>query len=137
MLSRAQTFYLDSVLGISAEDIRLLSNVAPAIPQTSPLILQIQTPALNDAEKALFKKILDSVQLQNFQHIEVLTDDLAAPHTLEFSGRRPVGRIQSPTGEVHWQMPALGDMTGVGAEVTARKKATWNWMQILARELGA
>ncbi len=141
MLSHTSERYLESVLGLSMDHLRRLRSVR--LPKPVPLaevhhtgVPVVLTPELNPAERALLQKIVASVELLNFQHVEKLDlpETLAAPHVLEFSLRRPAGRSTGATG-VHWQLPPLADMTGASPEVVQLKKLTWNLLQQFAKEL--
>ena len=99
----------------------------------------VMTAPLNEEERALLTKILQSVKIASFEHIEsdslqigILPDGTKADHVLIF--------IDAPSGREFyanspwWIMPAVNQMIGANAAVVAKKKETWNWLQAFAKE---
>lgn len=126
MFTEDQILYLEEVLGTSADHYRR-SQAAPAQPE-----IVVLTPPLTEAEHALLGKILGSVQLTSYLHVEdpgLLP--LGAVHILSFEenyGRR------AESGVVWWGLPALADMLGAGPAVNAVKKSAWALLQQFAKE---
>ena len=140
MFSDAQIHYLEEVLGASSTYFQVTDSQAEALEQ-GPAILVVTTH-LGADEQALLSKILGSIGLKDFEHrqVEVVSDvisDLdfsAAPHVFVFdSGQRP----ERTEGEIciWWTFPAIQEMLGADAQVTALKKGTWTLLQQYAKEV--
>ncbi|MGZ3723395.1 MAG: hypothetical protein ACXVA9_10720 [Bdellovibrionales bacterium] len=91
------------------------------------------TGPLNPEEVALLGKILSSVQLKNFTHIESL-GDVSAQKVLVFGGNLTIGRHEFENS-VWWSAPALHTMLGSDPVVTENKKLTWALLQQMAKEI--
>ena len=129
MLSEEQILYLEEVLGTSADHYRrAATTVAPSI---TPEVV-VLTPPLGDEERGLLAKILGSVQLTGYLHVEdpgLLP--MGAQHILSFEenyGRR------LEAGVTWWGLPALNEMLGAGPAVSAVKKSAWSLLQQFAKE---
>jgi len=130
MFTDAQIQYLTEVLGTSVDQ---YLAAAPKAPASSAIL--VWTPPLNDPQRELLGKILGSVRLAEYRHIE--SD--AAPnedcrHLLAFGGGE-CGRTVVESA-VWWRMPGLDQMLGPdAAAVTERKKETWTLLQRFVKEL--
>jgi hypothetical protein len=127
MFSEAQIHYLEDVLGVSPNYFR-----GEPLPTVNVGIV-VWTATLNDAEKALLAKILASVSLKDFTHLEGETARPEGAHVIHFVGGEGLGRL-TIDGAVHWRLPAIAEMLGAGAGVVEKKKMAWNLLQQFARE---
>ncbi len=100
--------------------------------------LLVLTYPLSEAERALFNKILSSVSLGDYQHLE-LENITLAEFPQDMSATRVLCFANYPTGAHKFEdstwtvLPPVGSMIGSGAEVVARKKETWNLLQQFVR----
>jgi hypothetical protein len=135
MFTNEQRQYLEDVLGLNSAGYAL-AGTAPG-PAHHPLL--VLTYLLNDEERALLAKILGSIRLAGYHHLEEEKISLAefpeghtADHVLAFIDYPP-GRHQF--GEGGWTvLPPVSSMTGANAEVVARKKEAWALLQQFAKE---
>lgn len=127
MFTEDQILYLEEVLGTSADHYRRKASAAPATPE-----IVVLTPPLADDERTLLVKVLGSVRLAAYLHVEDPGQlPMGALHILSFEenyGRR------SESGVVWWGLPALTDMLGSGPAVNAVKKSAWALLQQFAKE---
>lgn len=122
MFSDSQLLYIDEVLGVTA---RHFQSAEPA--SDKPFDLLVLTGPMTGPERELLNKILYSVRLPQPVIEESFTASSPAVHVLSFSGSE--GREGS-----QWNCPKLSEMLASGADVNAKKKATWNLLQQLAKE---
>jgi hypothetical protein len=136
MLDDGQLQYIEDVLGVSASHFAFEADE----PVARAIGVLVMTPELSPDQEVLLKKILASVKLNNYTHVEVnevrlgeLPDGLAARHVIAFNDEHN-GRS---TGEntVWWSLPSLAGMIGEGPEVAANKKEAWTFLQQFAQEV--
>ncbi|HMN67717.1 MAG TPA: hypothetical protein PKC28_04180 [Bdellovibrionales bacterium] len=135
MFTDAQIQYLEDVLGASVG----YFSVAPldaAEAETGGPPVAVVTPKLGTAEHELLGKILGSVKLTRYLHVEIedpttLPADLRASHALMFFG----GAARDAQEDcVWWRLPSLEQM--VSREGAAFKKQAWGLLQLFAKEQG-
>ena len=131
MWSPEQTQYLEEVLGIQASSL--------AVAQEAPPQTMVLTYPLDQDARTLLDKILGSIQLKNYTHLEL--DQISLSEVPEgHQAKTILSFIEYPTGKSEFDgttwyvMPPLATMLGANAEVVARKKETWGIMQQFARE---
>lgn len=143
MFNEAQTLYLEEVLGVSPK-----WYASQSASDRSDHAFLILTPPLGPSEKALLGKILESIQLRDYQHLEVSVPvetgklpELAAmaspDHVLVFAHSDDISETAREThGEsIWWRVPSLTAMSnGAAAKVSSLKKKTWTLLQQLNRE---
>ncbi|MGE3684401.1 MAG: hypothetical protein AB7G93_21990 [Bdellovibrionales bacterium] len=153
MFTESQCFYLREVLGVSVESywaqvvgtIATRSGAGSGVSgPTSDLLVPtifvlVQTPPLNSEERALLRRILSSIQLEHFHHVESATPEqleggVSARHILVFSEGVDRGRYEAG-GCTWWRFHPLANMVGTSSAVTQAKKAVWNLLQVLRTEL--
>ena len=138
MWTDAQRLYLEDVLGVSPESYRQVlpttGNTAAAAPPKLIHAHVILSPALNEAEQDLLRKILASIQLGDLPIFDVLPDVLECQHVLAFNGSSGV----TANGPVtHWGFSLVSQMVGSTAEVSAHKRETWAQLQKFRKVLDA
>ena len=144
MLTTDQRHYLEEVLGLNSAGMVLsMDGQTPGelqpgpSPQRHPLL--VLTYPLQPEERTLLTKILGSVQLGPYTHIETPQISLAecpiehtSTHVLAFANY-PTGKHVFAEGQ--WLvLPPVSSMTAANAEVVVRKKETWNLLQQFVRE---
>lgn len=141
MFSTEQRQYLEEVLGLNSMGVMLSAGEATdhAQPPATHHELLILTYPLNEEGRALLAKILSSVKLANYTHVELAKISLA-----EFpegqSATNVLAFIDYPTGKNKFEdstwlvLPPVAQMTGANAAVVAAKKETWNLLQQFAKE---
>jgi hypothetical protein len=140
MLNTDQRHYLEEVLGLNSAGMVLTNdNTPPSLPSHQHHALLVLTYPLNPEERALLDKILGSVQLGPYAHIEAQEISLAECPS-EHTSTYVLAFANYPTGihifdEGQWLvLPPLSSMTGANADVVVRKKETWNLLQQFVRE---
>lgn len=144
MFSLEQRQYLEDVLGLNSAGMSMVPHkgealeAAPAANVQNHRLLVLTYP-LNMEESVLLQKILSSVPLGDFAHIEQTEISLAdfpeghrAAEVLAFIDY-PVGRNDFDDN-VWIVLPPLARMVGANADVISRKKETWNLLQQFAKE---
>lgn len=135
MFTEAQVHYIEDVLGASTGYFR----ASPA-PPSAPVEVVILTLPLSSQQEALLGKILASVQLSGYRHVQVAEAKFESPeaavHVLAFFGLAEDGRL-THSESVWWSLPSLAEMTGSDASVVEKKKAAWVLLQQFAKELKA
>ena len=144
MITEEQRQYIEEVLGVTYFS-GLAGETAVAAPSaatSTTLEVLVLTPALDDEQRALLTKILGSVKIAGFTHIEMdqiqpgqFPEGVSATHVLTFTEGQP-GRT-AVNESVWWTLPALKDMIGANADVVTRKKEAWNWLQQFSKERSA
>ncbi len=134
MLDEAQGLYIDEVLGIT----HFAAGLNPP-PEAAIVDVVVMTTELSSEQEFLFKKIMASIKLQAFTHIEVnevrlgcLPDEIRARHIIAFNDEHN-GRSTSEDS-VWWSLPSLTSMIGENADVASNKKEAWTFLQQFARE---
>lgn len=125
MFTEAQNLYMTEVLGLNP-------NHMVAASASQPAETIVMTGPLSAAESALLKKILASVHLENYTHIDS-HQEVAAANVLVFGGALHQGRHQLGHS-VWWSLPSLTSMLGADHSVIENKKQTWNLLQQMLKE---
>ncbi len=146
MLTTDQRQYLEEVLGLNSAGMILavdgLAESQPENPTHQPIEhhpLLVLTYPLSADERTLLAKILGSIQLGPYTHIEVKEISLAECPS-EHTSNQVLAFANYPTGkhvfaEGQWLvLPPVSSMTGANAEVVVRKKETWNLLQQFVKE---
>lgn len=125
MFTEAQNLYMTEVLGLNP------NHMIPAS-ASAPTETVVMTGSLSDEESTLLKKILASVHLENYTHIDS-HQEITAPTVLVFGGALNQGRHQLGHS-VWWSLPSLTSMLGADHSVIENKKQTWNLLQQMIKE---
>lgn len=139
MLDEGQAQYIEDVLGVSPNAF----SYSSAEPETSPHIpVLVMTPELRPEEDALLKKVLASIKLNEYTHIEVnevrlgeLPEEIQAHHIIAFNDEHN-GRSTTDRS-VWWSLPSLSAMLGDSPEVVSLKKEAWTFLRQFSREYSA
>lgn len=130
MYTETQIEYLTEVLGVS---VAMLPRARNAGADVAPPEVLVLTEALNSEETALLKKILGSISLDAYLHIQCDAGAIPqlppAKHTLAF--------LNGNESQGWWHLPRISEMMGNGTEVSARKREAWNKLQQFAGERGS
>lgn len=139
MFTEAQIQYIEDVLGAS---VSTFAQARESLLSPNPTIeLMVLTTALSEDEGILFKKILSSVKLGEYKHVELeivepghTPEGLLPKHVIAFTDN---GRGRAVHDDVVWWcLPPLAKMLGATAEVAASKKEAWNLLQQFVRARG-
>lgn len=133
MITDVQMQYIEEVLGTSLEYFH-------QVPARESEVLVVTNPLQPD-ELILLRKILASVQLTDYRHLETNAGELplevqGAKHILHFVESAAYGRGPDSldTDFVHWTLPPLVSMVGLASQVAESKKLAWSVMQRFGRE---
>ena len=128
MKSGVQQRYLEEVLGITL----FPAGSGPAVRlELEKVPVTVECEDLTEFTTALLHKILSSVGLRKWSHMDIGGAEVPSHHRLRFTGQS--GR-QVEGGCVHWLLPTLSQMLGEGGEVATRKKSAWVLLQQFSRE---
>ena len=136
MLSDARRLYIEEVLGTSVAAYRPAPRAGGEAVQPAPILrtIVVLTPPLGDAARALLTKILGSVRLTDFTHVEG-DEPVAAAHVLHFGPGAIAGRSTTAHGTC-WGFHDLERLvTGEAQDVTQLKREVWTLLQAFAREV--
>jgi len=127
MFTDAQILYIEEVLGTTVESFQT------AVPVAAANEVAVLTPPLEPEELTLLAKVLASIKLTAYTHVQSLDQVPAgAVHVLSFqeaNGRWTEG------GRIWWGLPSLSLMVGNGPAVASSKKEAWALLQQFQREL--
>jgi hypothetical protein len=136
VFSPAQLLYIEDVLGTTAAAYRRApaahESVEPALP-TEVSTIVVLTPEIGDEARTLLGKILASIKLAEFTHVEG-DRVVEAAHVLHFGDGAIQGRSTTMSGTC-WGFHALERLIGETDEVRARKREVWTLLQQFAREV--
>jgi hypothetical protein len=131
MFTDAQILYLEEVLGASSDYFRATEPGPEPVPAPEKVI--VHTPVLSAAERALLVKILTSVKLSDYRHVEGDVETVAS-HRISFIGNENFGRSTEGLS-VLWRLPALSEMLDGAPGMMEKKKTAWALLQQFIREI--
>lgn len=127
MFTEDQLHYLEEILGCH------LTGLPDSVD-----VLVLTTP-LDPSGHELLSKILSSVQLRDYHHVEMdsvrlseFPSGLRARHVLAFTNQTLGKHLLGDA--TWWVLPPMEKMLGSGDEVVAQKKQAWNWLQQFTKE---